>query len=574
MWYPYLDEIPKERSMTEVFGGYNHNLRIGEGEFFDMRNMSAADYPVIGTRPQRGVYAQTEHAQGLVCKDTLCYVDGGKFYVDNYAVEGLILEDSPKQLVSMGAYVIIFPDKKYVNTKDLTDFGNIEASVTTASTLSISMCTADGEDIENLTSSADEPDQPQNADYWLDTSSGTITLKQWSSSSAIWVSVSTTYVKLAATGIGKPFEQYDGVTIDGIVRYDDLNASSVIWAKDDDWIVVVGIIDASTTQEEPVTVSRLMPNMDYVIEANNRLWGCRYGTALNGDVVNEIYACKLGDFKNWSCFMGVSTDSYAVSLGSDGQFTGAITHRGYPIFFKENHLHKIYGNYPANYQVQATECRGVQRGSAGSLAIVNEVLYYKSPKAVVAYDGSLPVEISNALGNTQYFDAIGGGIGNRYYINMSDVDGVYHMFVYDTTLGTWHKEDNIKVKAFCACRNELYFIDDATGGIGSITGNDEKPIDWMLETGDLGLSSPDKKYVSRVVMRMSLDVGTRASLFVQYNNDGQWLPLSNMTSTSLQSFPVQIRPRRCDHFKIRIEGVGGAKIYSIAKTVEQGSDFE
>lgn len=574
MWYPYLDEIPKERTVVEVFGGYNHNLRIGEGEFYDMRNMSADDYPVISTRQKRGNYAATESAQGLISKDTLCYVDGDKLYVDNYAVEGLTLENSPKQLISMGAYIIILPDKKYVNTKDLTDFGNIEAETTTTGTVSFEMCTAEGESLENLTTSAAEPDQPQNADYWMDNSGGTLVLKQYSSSAAVWVSVTTTYVKITSPGIGKAFSQYDGVNIAGIKHPEELNASSVIWAKDDDWIVVVGILDASATQEEPVTVSRRMPNMDFVIEANNRLWGCRYGTALNGDVVNEIYASKLGDFKNWSCYMGVSTDSYAVSLGSDGQFTGAITHRGYPIFFKENCLHKVYGNYPANYQLQTTECRGVQRGCDKSLAIVNEVLYYKSTKAVVAYDGSLPVEISNALGNIQYFDAVAGGIGNRYYINMADADGKYHLFVFDTVLGTWHKEDNVRVKAFCACRNELYFIDEETGGIRSIRGNDEKPVDWMLETGDLGLSAPEKKYVSRIVLRLALERDAEVHLSIQYENDGRWQPLRSVVGTSFKSFPVQVRPQRCDHFRLRLEGVGGAKIYSIAKTTEQGSDVE
>ena len=74
--------------------------------------------------------------------------------------------------------------------------------------------------------------------------------------------------------------------------------------------------------------------MDFVIESGNRLWGCRYGKALNGETVNEIYASKLGDFRNWYCFAGISTDSYTASVGTDGAFTGAVTYMGRPIFFK------------------------------------------------------------------------------------------------------------------------------------------------------------------------------------------------------------------------------------------------
>ena len=115
--------------------------------------------------------------------------------------------------------------------------------------------------------------------------------------------------------------------------------------------------------------------MDHITSAGNRLWGCRYGLSEDGRVVNELYACKLGDFRNWNCFMGISTDSYVVTVGTDGQFTGAITHLGSPLFFKETCMHKVYGN-SLPFGVQDTACRGVQKGCEKSLAIVNEVLYY------------------------------------------------------------------------------------------------------------------------------------------------------------------------------------------------------
>ena len=202
-----------------------------------------------------------------------------------------------------------------------------------------------------------------------------------------------------------------------------------------------------------------MPNMDFIVESGNRLWGCKYGVAVNGQIVNEIYASKLGDFKNWNSFAGISTDSYAASVGTDGQFTGAITHLGYPIFFKENCMHKVYGNYPANYQIQTTACRGVQRGCERSLAIVNEVLYYKARSGVCAYDGSLPMEISSALGDEAYSNAVAGSLGNKYYISMVDSKKQWSLFVYDTLKGMWHREDSTRAIVFCNCRGDLYYID-------------------------------------------------------------------------------------------------------------------
>lgn len=572
-----LRELQTYRSMIDVFGGYNHNLRIGEGEFYDMKNLTSSDYPVLSPRPQRGVYTSPSSPQGMIEKDNLCYVDGQHFIINGNRID-MGLSNSAKTLISMGVYVIIMPDKKYINTTNLSDYGSIEASMTTSSAITFELCKIDGSVYKDAVASAEEPDDPANMDLWIDTSSVPHTLKQYSTTSMMWVSIATTYIKISATGLGFPFSEGDGVTISGITdeALKDLNNTMVIQAKGDDFIVVIGILDQITTQETAITVARKMPNMDFIIESENRLWGCRYGVALNGQVVNEIYASKLGDFKNWNCFSGISTDSYAATVGTDGQFTGAITHFGYPIFFKENCMHKVYGNYPANYQIQTTACRGVQKGCSKSLAIVNEVLYYKSRSAICAYDGSLPQEISSMLGDVAYSDAVAGAIGNKYYISMADSTGKYHLFVCDTKRGLWHKEDNTQVKDFCASRGELYFIDAADNKIKTINGSgtkDTSNIEWMAETGVIGTDMPDKKYISRLDVRMSLKVGTRVYFYVEYDSTGKWEHLFTMTGMTLQSFTVPVRPKRCDHLRLRIEGDGEAKIYSICKTIEQGSEI-
>ena len=95
----------------------------------------------------------------------------------------------------------------------------------------------------------------------------------------------------------------------------------------------------------------------------------------------------------------------------------------------------------------------------------------------------------------------------------------------------------------------------------------------MAESGVIGTVSPDRKYVSRLNIRMSLDIGSRVYINAQYDSCGEWVHLGTMTGTSLRSFTVPIRPKRCDHFRLRIVGEGDAKIYSISKTIEQGSDI-
>ncbi len=578
MKLPILDNIPTSREMTDVFGGYNHNLRISPSEFYDMKNMSSDFYPILSPRKARGIFVRSQNISGMISKDVLCYADGTKFVVGDEAIE-MGLSSEPKSLVSMGSYVIIMPDKKFINTSDTSEFGNIEVETkTTGQTTTFSVCKVDGSEYDELEFSPTEPLNPENLDLWVDTSTTPNTLKQYSASSGMWVSVASTYIRIMSKGIGTKFEVGDGVSISGITDESlaDLNTTTVIQARGDDFIVVIGVITKVITQSEEISVKRLMPNLDFVIESGNRLWGCRYGTSLSGETVNEIYASKLGDFKNWNSFQGISTDSYVASCGTDGKFTGAITHLGYPIFFKENCMHKVYGNFPANYQIQATDCRGVQSGSHKSLAIVNEILYYKSRLGVCAYDGSLPVEVSSALGDTSYFNAVGGSHGNKYYISMADSSGVYHFFVYDTAKGMWHKEDNTEVSQFCSHKNEMYFIDKEFKEIRTVFGTPEtieKKINWSVESGIIGFDSPDKKYISNMTMRLSLELGAKVFIYIMYDSLGAWQLIGTVKGNTLKSMNVPIKPRRCDHFRLKFEGEGNAKIYSLCKTLVQGSEY-
>lgn len=578
MKLPTLPMSGGSREVVEGFRGYNHNLRIRSNELYHMENLTSDHYPVLGPRGKRGIYARPASPQGLIAKDQVCYVDGEDFIIGQERIAmGLSVqpEDCPKQLASMGAYVIILPDKKFINTMNAADRGNIEAVFDSIQPVTIQLCTARGESLQAVPSPT-PPENPENLSWWIDTAASPHVLKQWSAEHKLWVSAASTYVKIQTPGIGQPFSRQDGITLTGIVGegLKDLNGSHVILEKGDDYLILTGIAHQATTQTEAIRVQRRMPRLDFVTESGNRLWGCRYGLDENGQQVNEIYASKLGDFKNWNCFQGLSTDSYAASCGTDGPFTGAVTHLGYPLFWKENCVHKVYGSYPAQYQIQDTACRGVQPGCQGSLAIVNETLFYKSRSGICAYDGALPKDISYPLGTIPYSGAVAGSVGSKYYISMEDSLGQGHLFVFDTGKGMWHREDDLRVLAFCSHGGELYCIDSASRNILALLGSGEpyeQEVAWMAETGELGLNDPDRKYISRMQIRMSLEPGSQVDIYARYDLSPEWIHLARVHSTSLGSFSVPIRPRRCDHMKLRFVGTGMGRIYAWAKTIERGS---
>lgn len=596
--YPFLNSVSRARSMIDNFGGYNHNLRIGENEFFDIENMTSDHAPVLAPRKKRGIFKEDAQAvSGLIEKTNLCYVDGSAFVINGEAVD-LGLTEGEKTVVSMGAYAVIFPDGKYINTEDRSDKGSIAAKQKSNGNVRFCPCLADGTEIVPTYGET----APENTTgYWVDTSVKPNALMQYSESAGTWVSVSP-YIKVSAPGIANPFSVGDGVFLGGLDGGDlidadaedgalledqqmlaDLSGTCVILAIPDitrdgageivtqDSLVINGVLKRPVSITNEISVERKTPDMDFVTESNNRLWGCKYGT-VDGKTVNEIYACKLGDFKNWYCYQGISTDSYAVSVGTDGAFTGAVTHLGYPVFFKENWLHKVYGSYPANYQMQTTQCRGVQKGSHKSLAIVDEKLLYKSRNGICVYDGSLPVEISYVLGEVSYHGAVAASHNRKYYVSMASGND-RSLFVYDLGKGLWHREDNINLTQMCSCNEFLYGLAD--GKIVTLVGAEiatEDKVKWMAQTGEIGLSLPDKKYLCRMVIRMSMEIGAKATVWVQYDMETSWHPIYTITGTSLRSFSLPIHPRRSDYMRIKITGEGDCRIYSITKSIAQGSD--
>ena len=162
MRLPLINSVTRTRKQEGVFGGIDTREIVQEGYFADMKNMSSDYYPAAGPREARGPVIKTlEKPYGLYWKNGLAYVDGTKLYYNDQ--EKGIVADSKKIMVGMGAYIIILPDKVYLNT-DSGEFGSMEKTFTQASTATFA---------PSYTGS--------------------------------------TYTKISCTGIGKQFNQYDGV---------------------------------------------------------------------------------------------------------------------------------------------------------------------------------------------------------------------------------------------------------------------------------------------------------------------------------------------------------------------------
>ena len=563
MEMPTLKRLWTSRRTVDAFGGLNRGPRTGEGEFAQMENLSSDFYPVLAPSPPRQRLDITD-VTSLGAGQSLFYTQGSDLVLGTRHINLGLSPEGNKRLVKMGAYVVVFPDKKYASTMENGDCGSLEARFG-AEHPTLTPCTLEGADRIPDYVQAAEPKEPENGTLWLDTAASPAVLKEWAAASNLWAAVETAYVRIDAPGIGADFRQYDGVSIAG---FDTLEGANVIWQRGSDFVVVSGILEGQR-QAEALHLERTVPEMDYVIECGNRLWGCRAGTDSGGNPVNEIYASKLGDFRNWNCFMGLTTDSYAVTVGTQGPFTGAITYLGNPLFFKEDCLYKIYGSYPAAFHVQSTACRGVARGSGESLAIVGETLFYKSPMGVCAYDGSLPTEVGRNLGPEPLEGGVGAGFGGKYFLSLQEDTGKDALYVYDKLLGQWHRETGFGARQLVSHAGKLYGL-DGSGGLWLLRGGkSEARVKWMARTGRISGWDGKRMVLKSLELQLLLARRARMDISVRYDDRGPWERVGTLTGSD-RRFLIPIRPKPCSHLELLLEGEGDVRLLSLTRVLRQG----
>lgn len=579
--YPLLRPTAQTRLITAAFPGLDCRTQPPDGAMAAMTNLSTLHYPALATREPRGLVRTLDEPQGLTAKDSLIWVDGGQVWLNGLPVEGLRLSPGEKQLVSMGAWLCIFPDKLYLNTEKPSDCGSMEAFYQSRGEVRYSLCRADGTDFTRITAG---PDEPEDTDWelWLSTAGGTTTAMSYSASAGAWVKLDTVYTKLRFTTQGelpRLFSEGDGVSVSG-AAFEGANGEKILYAVgggdgEADYLVLVGLLPEAFVQTEgSVCLERRVPDLDFVCQAGNRLWGCFYGVS-GGEVLNELYCCALGDFKNWRQYRGLATDSWAAGVGSDGAWTGAVNYLGCPTFFKEECIHQITISPVGAHAVRETVCRGVQKGSHKSLAVVNETLYYKSRADFCAWQGGFPLSVSEALGELRLAEAAAGAAGSVYYVSARGADGAWNLLSFDTEKGLWSRQDGLHALQFAWSGGELYALDADSGALYALhgrAGQREESFHWECVSGVQAYEYPDRKTLSRYNIRARLRPGAQVTLYFEYDGSGEWVESGTLRHSGLNTATLPVRPRRCDHLRLKLAGSGEMELMSITRVLELGSD--
>ncbi len=569
MYFRKLSAPALQRVSVSSFPGLDRRCGAAAGSFTEMENLCPDSYPAMAVRRRRGKVMKLYAPGGMTARESLIWVDGHTLYVNGLAV-GPTLRQGEKQFVSMGAYLVIFPDKVWINLRDMSQFGSLDNSVSVTGQISFALCRGDGSLYGAYTAAAEAPENAGEGELWLDTSGGKPVLHRYGQE--IWSQVSDVCVKIQATGIGTGFAAGDGVTITGCGQ-EGLDGQHVLRVVSSDALVIGGAVAGDSSRSGSVSVSRRAPEMDYVTECGNRLWGCKYGV-VNGRAVNEIYASKLGDFRNWNCYAGLSTDSYAASRGSDGPFTAAVSFLGSVLFCKENCIERLYPSASGAHQVVTLECPGVLPGCSKSVAAVDGTLYYLGRGGVYAFDGSLPVPVSSPLGDMQLSGGTAGALEGKYYLSAASGGG-QHLLLYDVRRRLWYRQDDLAVRQFAALDGDLFALSEEGEvlALHGSRGDEEQTVVWQAVTAPLGLESAGHKYPMRLTLAMTLASGSRVEAALSYDGGRTWQAQGGMTGRGgSETVTLHLRPRRCAQVQLRLRGTGDCTLHAVSAVYERGSD--
>ena len=635
---PYTER--NRQAQTYAFSGINRNPAAGDGSVFDTENMTSDQMPYLAPRKPRYRLGRYLGFNGMIGHDGLYMVLNDSAYKDGEYIGKLGNPLTERIFADMDDRIVVFPDKVMIRTdgqksepEDVewpdetviavgiqVDFNDHEITnrrvnfeekgLHAGQTVTISGSSVKENNREAVITAVDQ--------YTLEFAAGTFTTLNDET-----IDLTLNFEKTTPQG-GQivPMEielhkavrfadgTYGGEAAEGnTLRSGEAGAVSWVWEqtglKVGDAVKIVGqnieygplIIremegpelrfyenSFETTEEYvDVTITKDVPDLDGIFSHENRLWGWKGST---------IYASKLTDPTNFYVEDGLTDDSWSVDLGGAGSILGGIVYQGYPMFFKEDAIYRVYGDRASQYRTMRVGTLGVREGCGKSLAVAGEILYYFSRAGFTAFDGGTARPMHTTFGDMIVTDAVAGSDGVRYFVSLKQArnESLWALWVYDTQWSAWFREDLSEVTCFANDRGNLYYqiggglsrpnyglwIDGRSPGIPK---NAEKEtnivskVEFGMFTGanwtaGRNTANPNMKGTAKILLRLTMKAGSRVVVRAKFEGE-PWKvikeilgPESGETTKSYYLPAVS----RCDNYRIKIEeGEGEWMLHSLTR---------
>lgn len=301
-----------------------------------------------------------------------------------------------------------------------------------------------------------------------------------------------------------------------------------------------------------LTVSRPLPDLDYICESDNRLWGLNRRE-------NRVYASHWG--RPDSFYPDGKEGGWSKTFGSEGEFTAICAFGGGVCCFKEGLLHKILGTTPGSYYVSDYTLPGVKQGCERSVQTISDTLCYRGVHGVYAYSGAAPKLISRELGDNLPDCAVSGTDGRMYYLS-GLVGGNPVRYAYDTFGKVWIKEADEQAAAIACVGGTTYMLTDS--GLYKIGSGDKSQSHFMAEFVPFCEDTFRKKCYTRLVFGITMAPDSTLRVYTRCDG-GEYRLTYTHTPDSRCSLSIPIRVQRCSRFGIRLEGRGDVTITGLAR---------
>ncbi len=298
-------------------------------------------------------------------------------------------------------------------------------------------------------------------------------------------------------------------------------------------------------------IRKAMPIMNSVCIHNNRLWGVNP----NGEY---IYSSKMGDFREFNCFDGLSSDSYYVGIGSGGGFVGIYTYKNYILAFKRDCIYIISGTLPTNFTISRV-VEGFGCIDIKSCSICGGKLYFLSENGFYRFDG-LTFELLSQKLNRKYVSAIGFGTTHKYYAYSLSEDNKKELLVFDEIYNVWHTLSTPEpIHGFFSSLGNVY----GAGSSGIYLFDGDENSSWLMETINFFEDDCSNSYINEIWIRAKIASGKKIDVFSASNLSG-YIRNETLTGTGkIKVYRVPVRWRNAKDYKIKLEGDGESIIYNI-----------
>jgi hypothetical protein len=519
MYLPELAEINNRAKKSIIeWAGLDRRALIADNSFSSTTNLSSRNYPLISPRPSRETVYTLTSGKALFAATELAWVDGTNFKYNN-VTEGTVTA-SAKSMVELSGRIVIFPDNVSYDTVGDT-FAAMQGSVP------MSQYGYDAYGVVDTTATT----KIHNTTRVTVTPSTSYTLtndKTYTAATAYYFDANSVFISSAAVN----FASFTTPSTAYSMNFDITGT---------DITVVVKITNAVYPTQGAI------PDIDYACTLNNRIWG------VDGD---NVYGSALGQYDNWTTFSSPSeaTDAYQVDTGTNGDFTGIVSYKGFVLVFKRDRVFKLFGDIPSDFQLVEISRLGCL--SNKSICEVNNILFWLSPQGVVAYTGGIPEVISECLNDT-YTSGVGGGDGRWYYASLYN-GTAYALYTYDTWKGIFLQEDTLNVTEFAFLDGYLYALTSAN--VISKFNSGTETVSSETVTKELTEEASNKKGHSELFFRADLQTGATMAVYVRHDN-GSFTLVKNYNTTDLTSFKVALKVKNCDHFQVKLIMTGDYAIH-------------